>query len=79
MAFTGRDAAAALATQISSMLHWDDALETIVEMQPDVVLEIGPGNALSKMLSEFAPSIPVRSVCDFKSPQGVLNWLSRFN
>lgn len=79
MAFTGQDAAAALATQISSMLHWDDALETMVEMQPDAVLEIGPCNALSKMLGDFAPSVPVRSVCDFKSTQGVLTWLGRFN
>ena len=79
MAFTGKDAAAALATQISSMLHWDEALETMVEMQPDVILEIGPGSALSKMLGDFAPSIPVRSVCEFKSAQGVLTWLGRFN
>ena len=79
LAFTAKDAALALAAQISSMLHWDDALETLVEMQPDVVLEIGPGNALSKMLSDFAPSIPVRSVCDFKSAEGVLTWLGRFN
>lgn len=79
MSFTCKDAASALAAQISSMLHWDDALETMVEMQPDAVLEIGPGNALSKMLGEYAPSIPVRSVCDFKSVQGVLTWLGRFN
>lgn len=79
MSFSCNEAATALATQISSMLHWDEALETIVEMQPDAVLEIGPGNALSKMLGEYAPSIPVRSVCDFKSAQGVLSWLGRFN
>ncbi|MGV0998065.1 MAG: acyltransferase domain-containing protein [Fluviibacter sp.] len=79
MSFSGKHAASALATQISSMLHWDEALETMVEMRPDAVLEIGPGNALSKMLGEFAPSIPVRSVCDFKSVQGVLSWLERFN
>lgn len=79
MSFSCQDAANALSMQISSMLHWDDAVETIVEMQPDAVLEIGPGNALSKMLGDYAPSIPVRSVCDFKSTQGVLDWLSRFN
>ena len=77
--FSCKEACLALATQISSMLHWDDALETMVEMQPDVVLEIGPGNALSKMLSDYAPSIPARSVCDFRSVQGVLSWLDRFN
>lgn len=79
MAFTAKDAATALAAQISSTLHWDNALETMVEMRPDAVLEIGPGNALSKMLSDVAPSIPVRSVCDFKSIQGILTWLGRFN
>jgi [acyl-carrier-protein] S-malonyltransferase len=79
MSYSCKEASTALATQISSMLHWDDALETMVEMRPDVVLEIGPGNALTKMLSEHAPYIPVRSVCDFKSAQGVLAWLGRFN
>lgn len=79
MAFTAKDAATALAVQISSMLHWDEAMETIVELQPDAVLEIGPGNALSKMFADFAPLVPVRSVCDFKGAQGVLAWLERFN
>lgn len=79
MAYTGDAAAAALAAQISSMLHWDDALETLVEMRPDAVLEIGPGNALTKMLAEVAPALPARSVCDFKTAQGVLAWLERFH
>lgn len=79
MSFSCKDAVTALATQISSMLHWDEVLETVVEMQPDAVLEIGPGNALSKMLGDYAPLIPVRSVCDFKSASGVLTWLGRFN
>lgn len=79
MAYTADAAGAALAAQISSMLHWDDALETLVEMRPDAVLEIGPGNALTKMLLDIAPSLPARSVCDFKTAQGVLDWLGRFN
>ena len=79
MAYTADAAGAALAAQISSMLHWDDALETLVEMRPDAVLEIGPGNALTKMLMDVAPSIPARSVCDFKTAQGVLDWLGRFD
>lgn len=79
MAYTADAAGAALAAQISSMLHWDDALETLVEMRPDAVLEIGPGNALTKMLADVAPSIPARSVCDFKTARGVLDWLGRFD
>lgn len=79
MAYTADAAGVALAAQISSMLRWDDALETLVEMRPDVVLEIGPGNALTKMLADMAPSMPVRSVCDFKTARGVLDWLGRFD
>ena len=79
MAYTADAAGAALAAQISSMLHWDDALETLVEMRPDAVLEIGPGNALTKMLLDVAPSMPTRSVCDFKTARGVLDWLGRFD
>ena len=79
ISYSCKEASTALATQISSMLHWDDALETVVELRPDAVLEIGPGNALSKMLGDYAPSIPVRSVGDFKSAQGVITWLGRFN
>ena len=78
LSFSAVAAADALARQISSMLHWDDALETMIEMQPDVVLEIGPGNALSRMLGDVAPGIPVRAVNDFRSPEGVLNWLGRY-
>jgi len=54
-------------------------MHSLVEIRPDVVLEIGPGNALSKMFMEIAPEIPVRSVCDFKKMDGVVAWVFRFN
>ena len=78
MAFSSEAAVQALSSQLSSMLHWDDALESLLEMRPDVVLEVGPGNALAKMLAERSPDTPVRSVCDFRTPSGVLNWLGRY-
>jgi len=74
--FTHSEAAKALSSQISSMLDWEAAMHSLIEMRPDVVLEIGPGNALSKMFTEIAPEIPVRSVCDFKTMDGVINWVS---
>jgi [acyl-carrier-protein] S-malonyltransferase len=47
-------------------------------MQPDAVLEIGPGDALSKLFAEVAPDIPVRPTDAFKSINGILAWLERF-
>lgn len=75
---TRGDVVQALAQQISTMLQWDRTMETVQEMRPDVVLEVGPGNALSRMLAECAPDIPARSVADFRSVEGVLVWLSRY-
>lgn len=73
-----REAVQALAQQLSTMLQWDRAMEAVLEMQPDAVLEIGPGNALSRMLAELAPDMPVRSVADFRSREGVLAWVDRY-
>jgi [acyl-carrier-protein] S-malonyltransferase len=75
---TGSAALDALARQISSPLNWLACLEVVREMQPDAVLEIGPGDALSKLFSEVAPDIPVRSTDAFKSVDGILAWLKRF-
>jgi len=44
-------------------------------LQPDAVLEIGPGNALAKLFGELAPAIPVRASDDFRSVDGIVRWL----
>jgi hypothetical protein len=38
-----------LARQISTPLDWEACLSAVLEMQPDVLLEIGPGNALARI------------------------------
>lgn len=68
---------AALARQISTPLDWATCIENLLEMQPARVLEIGPGNALARMVEEQAPGLPVRSVGDFRSLQGIQNWLGQ--
>ncbi|EWS52519.1 malonate decarboxylase, epsilon subunit [Methylibium sp. T29] len=40
-----------------------------------VVLELGPGRSLAKLLAEAQPDIDVRSVADFRSWRGVADWL----
>lgn len=67
----------ALARQICSPLDWAACLHAVRELQPDVVLEIGPGTALSKLFAELAPEIPVRASDDFRSSAGIVDWLQR--
>lgn len=72
---TGRAALQALARQICTRLDWANCLQTVLEMQPDVVLEIGPGNALARLFAELAPSVPVRACDDFRSHEGIVSWV----
>jgi [acyl-carrier-protein] S-malonyltransferase len=72
------EAAAALAQQISKPLDWLACMEAVVEAQPDAVLEIGPGNALARMLAEEAPDIKVRALDDFRDPAEAVAWVNRF-
>jgi [acyl-carrier-protein] S-malonyltransferase len=40
-------------------------------------LELGPGNALTRMLQNRHPHINTRSVADFRTLDGISKWLSR--
>ena len=77
--FKTTDAVNALIHQMNHAIDWDACLSAIQENQPDFVLEIGPGNALSKMLLERSPNCIVRAVDDFKSWSGLLVWLEKQN
>lgn len=79
VARTARPALDALARQICTPLDWAACLQTVREMQPDAVLEIGPGNALAKLFGELAPEIPVRACDDFRSIEGIVRWLDSGN
>jgi [acyl-carrier-protein] S-malonyltransferase len=71
----GEEAAELLASQTASMIRWSDCLDTIAEARIDVALEIGPGNALSRMLRERHSGIACRSVADFRGVNGVVAWI----
>lgn len=68
-----------LTQQIDHSLDWSICMQTILEYQPDVILEIGPGNALSKMIAEVIPNAACRAYDDFKQVGGLLSWLSKHN
>ena len=77
--FKTTDAVNALIHQMNHAINWDACLSAIQENQPDVVLEIGPGSALSKMLLERNPNCIVRAVDDFKSWSGLQVWLEKLH
>jgi len=65
-----------LARQIASPLHWEACLEAAFERGATAVLEFGPGRALADMAAGLRPDLPVRSLEDFRSLQGVRVWLA---
>lgn len=75
--FKAADAMEALVYQMNHSIDWDACLRAIEENQPDIVLEIGPGNALTKMFMERNSACIVRAVDDFKSWSGLQTWLEK--
>ncbi|GLQ50010.1 malonate decarboxylase subunit epsilon [Dyella flava] len=66
-----------LALQISQPIQWARCLDGCVEAGAVAFLELGPGRALADMAAGAYPHIPTRSVDDFRSVQGIVDWLSR--
>ena len=66
-----------LSRQISMPINWVACLEAAVEMGCKVFLELGPGCRLAQMARDFYPELPARSVEEFRSSSGVINWVLR--
>jgi [acyl-carrier-protein] S-malonyltransferase len=64
-----------LSRQLAERIEWARCLATASEMGCSVFLEIGPGNALSRMAREILPGALARSVDEFRSREGVLRWV----
>lgn len=67
---------AKLATQISTTVDWAACMDACRSLRPELILELGPGDALARMISQVAPEIPARSVADFRSVSGALSWMA---
>ncbi|MDM0107371.1 acyltransferase domain-containing protein [Variovorax sp. J22R24] len=68
-------ARAALAAQIAQTVRWDECMENIAARQVRCVLEIGPGQALTRMWNQRYPAIPARACDDFRSATAIASWL----
>ena len=68
-------AGAALAAQIANTVRWGDCMEDIHSRRPDCVLEVGPGQALTRMWNQRFPDVPARSCDDFRSALAIREWI----
>lgn len=66
-----------LSRQLAETILWSDCMDACAERGITAALELGPGSALSKMLSARHPGIECRSVADFRSMDGIRNWLAQ--
>lgn len=72
---TPDEVVSALSRQLATRLDWAACMDAVGEMQPDAILELGPSNALARMLGEALPGIPVRAIEDFRDPAAAAAWV----
>jgi [acyl-carrier-protein] S-malonyltransferase len=65
----------ALAEQIAQTVRWDECMENIAARKVRCVLEIGPGQALTRMWNKVFPAVPARACDDFRSAAAIASWL----
>lgn len=71
------DALDRLARNLHQTIEWAACMDAIDEAGITVALELGPGNALARMLASRHPHIACRSVADFHTLDGVAKWVAR--
>jgi [acyl-carrier-protein] S-malonyltransferase len=75
--YNSTNAMETLSKQISQTIQWEGTLETLLEYGCDVILELGPGNALSKMVQKLDSNITIRSTSDFRTLDGLISWVNK--
>jgi [acyl-carrier-protein] S-malonyltransferase len=66
-----------LSRQLSEKIRWLACMDACAEAGITYALELGPGNALSRMLQMRHPQINTRSIADFRTLDGIRKWLDR--
>lgn len=64
-----------LAAQIGCTIQWRHCLETAFECGAQAVLELGPGDALCRMVQPRQATIAVRALDHFRTLDGVQGWI----
>lgn len=71
------EAILALGRQLEQPIRWAACMDACAEAGITATLELGPGSALARMMTERHPHIAARSVDEFRSLGGVLKWIER--
>ena len=66
-----------LSRQLAEPILWRGCMDACAEAGITVALELGPGNALARMLQARHPHIMCRAADDFRSLDGIRQWLER--
>ena len=74
---TSAQAIVALQAQLTATIQWQDCMDACVEHGIEVVLELGPGNALSRMMTARHPAVACRSIDEFRSVGAAGDWVLR--
>jgi [acyl-carrier-protein] S-malonyltransferase len=66
-----------LARQIEQTVNWAACMESCRAAGVATVLELGPGDALARMMHEVIPDGDVHSLSQFHSLAGLQDWMER--
>lgn len=66
---------ALLEKQVQSSVYLEDSIRYMVESGVDTIVEIGPGNAISKFVKKTAPDVKVYSIDSVEDFEGVVGEL----
>jgi len=75
--FAPAPAREALSAQLAETIDWAACLDGLRERGCSVLLELGPGAGLARIARDRMPGIPTRSVAEFNSLDGVVDWVAR--
>jgi [acyl-carrier-protein] S-malonyltransferase len=67
----------ALSRAICETIRWDDCRREITECGGQILLELGPGRALTRLADHDDPRPVARSTADFRSLDAAAEWLMR--
>jgi [acyl-carrier-protein] S-malonyltransferase len=67
----------ALSTQIATTVQWAASMDALAEQGVACVIEVGAGSTLSKLWNQRHPTIPARSIAEFRDAAGAARWLQR--
>jgi [acyl-carrier-protein] S-malonyltransferase len=77
--FDVRAGADKLARQIQQTVDWAACTQSCRAAGVTKVVELGPGNALARLMHEFMPDEDVHSLSEFHSLPGFVHWVQRLS